>query len=47
MSALGPTIAEARARAYAAVDRIGWEGMQYRTDIAADAAAAFAAAAGG
>ena len=22
------------ARAYAAVDRIGWEGMQYRTDIA-------------
>ena len=27
-------------RAYAAVDRIGWEGMQYRTDIAADAAAA-------
>jgi phosphoribosylamine--glycine ligase len=39
VSALGPTIAEARARAYAAVDRIGWEGMQYRTDIAARAAA--------
>ncbi len=39
VSALGPTIAEARARAYAAVDRIGWEGMQYRTDIAAEAAA--------
>jgi len=38
VSALGPTIAEARARAYAAVDRIGWEGMQYRTDIAALAA---------
>jgi len=44
VSALGPTIAEARRRAYAAVDRIGWEGMQYRTDIAAEAAAAVAGA---
>ncbi len=34
----------ARRRAYAAVDRIGWEGMQYRTDIAADAAAVSAGA---
>ncbi len=45
VSAVGSTIAEARARAYAAVDRIGWEGMQYRTDIAADAAAAVTAGA--
>jgi phosphoribosylamine--glycine ligase len=44
VSAVGPTIAEARRRAYAAVDRIGWEGMQYRTDIAADAAAVSAGA---
>jgi phosphoribosylamine--glycine ligase len=40
VSALGPTIAESRRRAYAAVEMIGWEGMQVRTDIAADAAAA-------
>jgi len=39
VSATGPTLAEARRRAYAAVDRIGWSGMQYRTDIAAAAAA--------
>jgi len=38
VGATGPSIAEARRRAYAAVDRIGWEGMQYRTDIAAEAA---------
>ncbi|MGD0381681.1 MAG: phosphoribosylamine--glycine ligase [Acidimicrobiales bacterium] len=44
VSALGPTIAEARRRAYAAVNRIGWEGMHYRTDIAAEAAAAVAGA---
>jgi phosphoribosylamine--glycine ligase len=42
VSAVGPTIADARARAYGAVDRIGWEGMQYRTDIAAEAVAAAA-----
>ncbi len=46
VSAVGPTIAEARGRAYAAVDRIGWEGMHYRTDIAAAAAVASSAAAG-
>jgi phosphoribosylamine---glycine ligase len=31
---LGPTLAEARERAYAAVDRIGLEGGHYRSDIA-------------
>jgi phosphoribosylamine--glycine ligase len=30
----GPTIIEARARAYAAVEQIHFDGMQYRTDIA-------------
>ena len=30
----GPTVAEARARAYAAADLISWEGMQMRRDIA-------------
>jgi len=44
VNALGPTIAEARPRAYAAVGHIGWEGMHYRTDIAAEAAAAVAGA---
>jgi phosphoribosylamine--glycine ligase len=33
---LGETISEARRRAYSAVDRIHFEGMQFRTDIAAD-----------
>ncbi len=33
----GPTILEARARAYAAVEQIHFEGMQYRTDIALEA----------
>jgi phosphoribosylamine--glycine ligase len=33
----GPTIIEARARAYAAVERIHFDGMQYRTDIAMEA----------
>ncbi|WP_156758869.1 phosphoribosylamine--glycine ligase [Microbacterium karelineae] len=33
--ALGSTFAEARERAYAAIDRIGLEGGQFRTDIAA------------
>ncbi|HSK98922.1 MAG TPA: phosphoribosylamine--glycine ligase [Rubrobacteraceae bacterium] len=33
----GPTIIEARARAYAAVEQIFFEGMQYRTDIALEA----------
>ena len=31
--AKGATIDEARAKAYAAVRNISWEGMQYRTDI--------------
>jgi len=34
----GPEVAGARARAYAGVDVINWEGMQYRGDIAADIA---------
>jgi len=33
----GPTVIEARARAYAAVEQIHFEGMQYRTDIALEA----------
>jgi len=32
----GPTMAEARARAYAGVEAISWDGVQYRTDIAGD-----------
>jgi len=38
VSALGPTIAAARERAYAACEKISWEGMRYRTDIALAAA---------
>jgi phosphoribosylamine--glycine ligase len=33
----GPSIIEARARAYAAVERIHFDGMQYRTDVALEA----------
>src|ERR687894_497271 len=33
----GPTIIEARARAYAAVEQMHFDGMQYRTDIAMEA----------
>ena len=33
----GPTLAEARARAYEGVARIGWRGMYHRTDIAGSA----------
>jgi len=36
VTATGATVAEARERAYAAVDRIRWPGMQHRTDIAAE-----------
>ena len=36
----GPTVADARERAYAGCERIRFEGMQYRRDIALDAAAA-------
>jgi phosphoribosylamine--glycine ligase len=38
VSALGPTIAEARERTYAACKEIGWKEMRYRTDIALAAA---------
>ncbi len=38
VSALGPTIATARERAYSACEKISWEGMRYRTDIALAAA---------
>ena len=37
VTALAPTISEARARAYAAVDKVTFEGVRYRTDIAAAA----------
>jgi phosphoribosylamine--glycine ligase len=36
----GPTLHEARMRAYAGVNRINWPGLQVRTDIAATAAEA-------
>lgn len=38
VGALGDDIAQARARAYEAVSRVSFEGMHYRTDIAARAA---------
>jgi phosphoribosylamine--glycine ligase len=38
VTATGATIAEARQRAYAAVDRIRWPGMHHRSDIALEAA---------
>jgi len=38
VTATGTTIGEARQRAYAAVSRISWPGMQHRTDIAENAA---------
>jgi phosphoribosylamine--glycine ligase len=38
VSAVGPSIGEARQRAYEAVGRVWFEGMQHRTDIAALAA---------
>jgi len=34
--ALAPSVAEARARAYEAIERIELDGAQYRTDIAAE-----------
>jgi phosphoribosylamine--glycine ligase len=37
VTALGPTVGEARRRAYAAAAEITWPGMQYRHDIAAAA----------
>ncbi|MGH2590097.1 MAG: phosphoribosylglycinamide synthetase C domain-containing protein, partial [Actinomycetota bacterium] len=38
VGALGDDIAQARSRAYDALSRISFEGMQFRTDIAALAA---------
>jgi phosphoribosylamine--glycine ligase len=38
VTALAPTIAEARARAYEAVSHISWPGLHHRTDIAEEAA---------
>ncbi len=40
VTALGPDLASARERAYDAVERISWLGIQYRRDIAERAAAA-------
>jgi phosphoribosylamine--glycine ligase len=34
VTAAGPTVADARRRAYEAVERISWPGAQYRRDIA-------------
>lgn len=36
VTAQAPTLAEARQRAYAAISRLSWPGMTYRTDIAAN-----------
>lgn len=38
VTALAPTVAEARDRAYQAVSRLSWPGMQYRSDVATHAA---------
>jgi phosphoribosylamine--glycine ligase len=38
VTATGPTLAVARERAYDAAARIGFSGVRYRTDIAAEAA---------
>lgn len=43
VTALAPSLAEARRRAYEAVARIRWPGMHHRTDIALDAIRAGAA----
>jgi phosphoribosylamine--glycine ligase len=43
VTALGPTLKEAARRCYAAVSRIGFEGMHYRKDIAGAAIAKLAA----
>jgi phosphoribosylamine--glycine ligase len=40
VTAVAPTFAEARSRAYEAVSRISFEGMHFRTDIGARALAA-------
>jgi phosphoribosylamine--glycine ligase len=46
VTAVAPTLSEARDRAYAAAEPIEWEGMQMRHDIAAQAAGAASAVAG-
>ena len=46
VSAVAPTLAEARRRAYDAAAPIEWEGMQFRRDIAARATATATATAG-
>jgi phosphoribosylamine--glycine ligase len=46
VTALGSTLAQARARAYQAAGLISWPGMQFRRDIAERAAGAEAVAAG-
>jgi phosphoribosylamine--glycine ligase len=38
VTAVGSSVGEARDRVYSAVQQIAWEGMRYRTDIAAPAA---------
>jgi phosphoribosylamine--glycine ligase len=40
VTAVAPTVAEARARAYEAAELVSWPGVQYRRDIAATAAVA-------
>ena len=37
VTAVAPTLAQARADAYAGLAPIEWDGLQYRTDIAASA----------
>ncbi len=39
VTGMGASLLEARSRAYAAVARMAWEGAQYRSDIALEAAA--------
>ncbi|HVL03290.1 MAG TPA: phosphoribosylglycinamide synthetase C domain-containing protein, partial [Acidimicrobiales bacterium] len=34
VTALAPTLVQARERVYTAISRLSWPGMQYRTDIA-------------
>ncbi len=38
VTAVGPTVADARSRVYAAVEKVGFAGAQFRRDIAATAA---------
>ena len=40
VGATGPTLDEARRRAYTAVSAISWEDMTYRRDIASESATA-------